>query len=337
MAHATGEYLEAMAREILAQSHGLKEPIDRAEHCSDYRIGSLTFASLEYASRTPILTPNTMSENTPIDIIKARQRLWAHRSGRILNDKGYCGCIDDNLFAPLSDAARRNFKDGGGGELGEPPEPGKIQAVHSSSALACNWFDYWRERDFSALSTAFGVPDPFVTMQLEAHVPTGMRGADANLDVLLTTANGSLYAIESKFTEPYTSSTSKGVLKPQYFASGRSRWTEVGLPGCQAVAEQLRAGETDFKALDVAQLLKHMLALARTGNRWTLCCLWYEVPGAVADAHRKDLSTFTTQIGGDAAHFTALTYQDLFARMEEAVGAEHAGYMAYLRERYIDH
>ena len=129
-----------------------------------------------------------MPHTTPIDIIKERQRRWAQRSGRSLDDKGYCGCTDDNMFQPLSDAARRDFERGGGDAL-----DGKICAVHSSSALACNWFDYWRERDFDVLSTAFGVSEPFVTLQLEAHVPTGMRGADANLDVLLTTASGWLF------------------------------------------------------------------------------------------------------------------------------------------------
>jgi restriction endonuclease-like protein len=276
-----------------------------------------------------------MPDTSAVDFIKARQRLWAERTGRSLNDNGYCGCADDNIFQGLSEAARQNFKDGGGRELGEPPVPGKIQAVHSSSALACNWFDYWRERDFDVLSTAFDVPDPFVTLRLEVHVPTGMRGADANLDVLLTTANGSLFAIESKFSEPYAPSPAKSVLKPQYFAQGKSRWTDLGLPGCQSVAEQLRAGQHQFAVLDVAQLLKHMLALARTGKRWTLCCLWYEVAGAVADAHRADLRTFAAQIGDDATHFTALTYQELFARMTQAAGAEHADYMNYLRDRYI--
>jgi hypothetical protein len=270
-----------------------------------------------------------------LDSIKARQQEWAQRSGRALDKDGYCAGVDDNLFQPLSSAARDDFDRGGGGELGPSGERGKIQAVHSSSALACNWFDYWRDRDFGVLSTVLGAPDPFVTLRLEAHVPTGMRGADANLDVLLTTADGWLFAIESKFSEPYTPATAKSVLKSQYFAQNRSRWTEVGLPGCQAVADRLRAGQHDFSVLDVAQLLKHMLALARTGRRWTLCCLWYDASGPVADAHRADLRTFAEQIGGDAAHFTALTYQELFARMEQLVGAEHAGYMAYLRDRYV--
>jgi len=274
-----------------------------------------------------------MTEPKPLEIIKIRQQAWAKRGGRVLDSDGYCSCADDNMFDRLSDAARSDFELGGGGELGRPGERGKMQATHSSAALACNWFDYWRERDFGVLSTVFGVPQPFVALRLEKHVKTGMRGADANLDVLLTTANGSLFGIESKFTEPYTPSATKSVLKPQYFAQNRSRWTEVGLPGCQAVAERLRTGQHDFTVLDVAQLLKHMLALARTGNRWTLCCLWYEVPGPVADAHRADLRTFSAQIGGDAEHFVSLTYQDLFARMERVVGAEHAAYVEYLRVR----
>jgi hypothetical protein len=277
-----------------------------------------------------------MTDDSSVASIKARQQAWAKREGHVLDGDGYCGCADDNVYQRrLSDAARKDFTDGGGKELGRDGERGKFQATHSSSALACNWFDYWRERDLGVLADAFGVPQPFVTLRLEKHVPTGMRGADANLDVLLTTAGGSLFAIESKFTEPYTPSATKNVLKPQYFALGKTRWTDVGLPGCQAVAAQLHAGRHKYAALDVAQLLKHMLALARTGNRWTLCCLWYEVPGPAADAHRADLQKFAADIGSDAVHFMALTYQELFARMERVVGTEHSGYMQYLRDRYM--
>jgi len=42
------------------------------------------------------------------------------------------------------------------------------------------------------------------------------------------------------------------------------------------------------------------------------------------------------KIGNDAVHFSALTYQELFTRMVSVVGAEHAGDMAYLRDRYIN-
>lgn len=87
-----------------------------------------------------------------------------------------------------------------------------------------------------------------------------------------------------------------------------------------------------------AQLLKHMLALAfRFGHRWSLCCLWFEVPGSLANQHRQELTVFTAtaHIGTEAAHFSALTYQELFARMVPFVGQDDSEYIAYLQERYV--
>jgi hypothetical protein len=88
--------------------------------------------------------------------------------------------------------------------------------------------------------------------------------------------------------------------------------------------------------LDVAQLLKHMLALARRfDDQWSLCCLWFELPGSLADQHRRELTAFTAHLGADAANFLALTYQELFARMVPFVEQDHSEYIAYLRDRYV--
>ena len=272
------------------------------------------------------------------DIINARQRAWATRKGLTFDADGYCTCVDDNIFQGLSPGARRDFESGDGAELGKCGGRGKIQALHSSSALACNWFDYWRGRDLEPLTRAFGVPVQFSALALEQKkFTTGLGGIRPNLDVLLTCGDGTLFAIESKFTEPYTKLKGKTYLKPEYF-HGRSRWTEAGLPGCQAVAEALRRGkQDDFNVLDVAQLLKHMLALARCGHHWSLCCLWFEMRGSLADQHRQELTLFTAKahIGTDAAHFSALTYQELFARMVPFVGQDDSEYIAYLRDRYM--
>jgi hypothetical protein len=151
----------------------------------------------------------------------------------------------------------------------------------------------------------------------------------------LKTADGTLFAIESKFGEPYRRSKTKTYLKPKYFRDGLSLWTEAGLPGCQGVAEDLRSGRHGYCVFDVAQLLKHMLALALSGYRWALCCLWFEIAGTVADQHRKELNEFASQIGSEAALFSAVTYQELFDRMKVLVGEEHAEHMAYLRNRYL--
>jgi hypothetical protein len=271
----------------------------------------------------------------PLDIIKTRQRAWALRAGRTLDGDGYCASADDNTFPRLSDAAREDFVRGDGTELGKLGERGKIQAVHSSSAMTCNWFDYWRERDLTPLARAFGVSLQFRTLALEKKFSTGLNGRGPNLDVVLTAVDGALFAIESKFTEVYVKAATKTFLKPKYFPDGRSLWADVGLPGCQVLAESLRAGSHPFAVLDVAQLLKHMLALARSGHPWSVLCLWYEMPGPVAQQHRAELDDFGASIGNDAAHFSALTYQELFARMVPVVGPEHADYMGYLRDRYL--
>jgi hypothetical protein len=95
--------------------------------------------------------------NSPLDPVKAGQRAWAIRSGRAIDKDGYCGCVDDNVFQGLSVGARRDFESGDGTELGKPGERGKIQALHSSSALACNWFDYWPRTRFDAAGACLRV------------------------------------------------------------------------------------------------------------------------------------------------------------------------------------
>jgi hypothetical protein len=279
----------------------------------------------------------TESKMNDCDIIKSHQRAWAAQRGLSFDADGYCACVDDNIFQGLSAGARSDFGSGDGAELGQNGGRGKIQALHSSSALACNWFDYWRGRDLQPLSRAFVVPVQFSKLGLEHKFPTGLGRFSPNLDVLLTCSDGSLFAIESKFMEPYLKSKEKTYLKPEYFPKVRSLWTDAGLPGCQAIAEALRRGQQDdfHNVLDVAQLLKHMLALALSGHSWSLCCLWFEVPGQLADQHRKELTIFTTKMGADAVHFSALTYQELFAGLVPFVGQDNSEYIKYLRERYM--
>jgi hypothetical protein len=179
----------------------------------------------------------------------------------------------------------KRIRERDGTELGIVGGRGKIQALHSSSALACNWFDYWRGRNLEPLSRAFAVPARFSTLEFEQEFPTRLGGIGPNLDVLLR-GDGATLAIESKFTEPYTTSKTKTFLKSKYFPDKEGLWTEVGLPGCQVIAEMLRTGQHKFNVLDVAQLLKHMLALSRKfGTSYSLCCLWFEVPGALATQH----------------------------------------------------
>jgi hypothetical protein len=52
--------------------------------------------------------------------------------------------VVDNLFQALNESTRKAFEQGSGSELQDTASrPAKIKALHSSSALAVNFFDRW--------------------------------------------------------------------------------------------------------------------------------------------------------------------------------------------------
>ena len=99
---------------------------------------------------------------TPPTYVHMKQRLWALRRGLPVDERGYTSSPDDNLFEPLNPAVKEQFNDADGGEL----KPGKdrlpkMQALHSSSALAINVFHYWKDRDKTPVAKGF-FPDRFI-------------------------------------------------------------------------------------------------------------------------------------------------------------------------------
>ena len=88
------------------------------------------------------------------EYILSKQIQWAYRHNIVLigskSDRGrkaYTQKIDDNLFEPLMIEVRDNFKEADGGEL--TGNPCKMRAVHSSSALGVNIFQYWKRINIS--------------------------------------------------------------------------------------------------------------------------------------------------------------------------------------------
>jgi hypothetical protein len=300
-------------------------------------------------------------QKTAFETIKMQQLAWAGAVGVSPDPHGYCANVEQNVFRALSPFATSELLAGDGGELGENGKRCKAQALHSSAILACNFFDYWRGRDLSMLATVFGTGE-LCGMRFEAKFPTGLRGTSPNIDVVLYEWSGAILAIESKFTEPCHASSTKGYLKPKYFDTP-DMWARVGLKGCQALANELRENPGQFKVLDAAQLLKHMLGLAtntqahdetcasghlsaarskaisrraRTKHKnWRLCCLWYRAGGPQGDLHAAELDRFIEQIGSDKARFAALTYQEAFGQLHALLGPEHSAYQQYLRSRYF--
>jgi len=79
-----------------------------------------------------------------------KQIQWAYRNNIVLigsksnkGRKAYTKKLDDNLFGPLMPEVKSDFEDADGGEL--TGNPCKMQAVHSSSALGVNIFQYWKK------------------------------------------------------------------------------------------------------------------------------------------------------------------------------------------------
>ncbi len=58
-----------------------------------------------------------------------------------------------------------------------------MHAVHSSSVLACNVFDYWRAKDLGLMGQALGIESLIERITFEAQFPTGLPGSPPNLDV----------------------------------------------------------------------------------------------------------------------------------------------------------
>jgi hypothetical protein len=267
--------------------------------------------------------------------IRSQQAAWASQAGYPVDARGYLPTLEANLLASLHPETRGNISRGDGDELLDRHDrPAKMRALHSSSALACNFFDFWRHRDKIPLVAALGLAEPAVDISFEVRLPTGVRGKSPNLDVLLTLASGRAVAIECKFTEPYSHHSDEPPFKPAYFPAGRARWTAAGLPNCQRSATELARGEAAFELLNAGQLLKHALGVATTlGTTAQLLYLYYDATGNEAARHRDEVSRFTAMLHGEL-WFRGVSYQEVFERMR-LDGAAHKRYAQYLADRYF--
>ena len=220
----------------------------------------------------------------PAAFIFQKQTLWAQRKGhRLCGSAGtrgrlaYTTTLDDNLFEPLMPEARRDFAEGDGAELGQGGTvPGKMQAVHSSSALSANLFHYWRRigrPDIVAKACGLSA-SKIAGISFEQHLPIDPRFRfSPNLDALIMYDGGSVQRIgvECKFSEPFSSRTHLG-LKDRYFDAGvRDLWTT--LPSVCALGKEICPDNKRYEYLDAAQLVKHVLGLRRCSG--SACRLLY--------------------------------------------------------------
>ncbi len=196
--------------------------------------------------------------------VKAQQCAWARSGGHEPDSDGYCASVSENLFQPLTPCTEAEFRAADGDELGRPGQRAKMQALHSSSALAVNFFDYWRGRDTMPLAEALGVPGPICSIRFEQKRPTGLRGKAPNLDVALQPASGPEIFIESKFLEPYGASAAPK-FKEKYFIGRTGTGQALGGPGASGDTGPCRGYQ--FRGSAVREPRRATVAQAHTRPR----------------------------------------------------------------------
>jgi hypothetical protein len=205
------------------------------------------------------------------DYILYKQIQWTHRNNITLignkitrGRKAYTQNLDDNLFEPLLSEVKGNFEEADGGEL--TGNPCKMQAVHSSSALSVNIFQYWKRiNQIPATAAACGFCSTDNTssqgINFEAKYPISEKfSRSPNIDVVINNSPKSrfeIFAIECKFSEAYSSRKHSGI-KSKYIELD-TIWDDI--PNLYKFAKTISPDDSQFTYLHPAQLIKHILGL----------------------------------------------------------------------------
>jgi hypothetical protein len=283
------------------------------------------------------------------DYIVAKQTAWATQSGISLigskNERGrraYTPTLAQNLFHPLLSTVQKSFADGDGGELGASKFPGKMQAVHSSSALGVNVFQYWIEQhavniiaSLCGLCRSDSTTPEDICFEVK-HPISEAFGYHPNIDVVIhnsSSARIERFGIECKFSEAYGAYKHSG-LKPKYLDLD-DVWK--GIPHLLSFARTISPNDDEFHHLHPAQLVKHILGLKKQcgSDGFRLLYLWYDVLGEEGARHRCEVQRFANIAKQDGIRFHSMTYQELIVRMQKNLSDEHTEYINYLTSRYL--
>jgi hypothetical protein len=292
------------------------------------------------------------------EYIQTKQALWAKNKGIELvgstkdpdsgDSKGfpaYTTILDDNLFSPISEQVKENIESGDGGEFTQRgADLPKIQAVHSSSAIGVNFFQYWKDRkDIVPIAHACGLCSKdnahlsdirferkFIIDKSFPHPP--------NIDVVIETFPGSpieLYAIECKYSEAYSSYAHTG-LKEKYLDTPMD-YLWKSFPNLRKLAETISPDDTKFLYLHPAQLIKHLLGLQATfkGKKFKLLYLWYDVPDEDGCKHRKEIDEFSVYTKADNINFNQISYQEVINNLFRHHYKGNEDYVNYIASRYM--
>jgi hypothetical protein len=287
---------------------------------------------------------------TALEYILSKQIQWALTCGiPLIGSKGmrgrasYTSELNQNLFEPLLPDVQESFSRGDGNEIiGSQNSPAKMQAVHSSSALAVNIFQYWRKiEQVPIISAACGLCRKGNNISnkivFEEKYPIDSRFQFApNIDIVIHNVESfyvKRFAIECKFSEAYKKEVHDGI-RPQYI-NITELWEDV--PELYGLAKLISPVDDSFAYLHPAQLIKHILGLKRAYGRkgFRLLYLWYDVLGEEGANHRKEIRNFSEIAKSDDIKFHELSYQELIVRLSNEYRSDHEKYINYITTRYL--
>ena len=284
------------------------------------------------------------------ELILSKQIQWAKNRDIVLTgSKGergrpvYTKTLDQNLFGPLDERTITQFKGGNGNEIqGTVDTPAKMQALHSSSALAVNIFHYWqKKRLYNEIAAACGFCDKGsqyvnqIDFERKFQIKTKFV-VPPHIDVVLSGSvqkKGKLFAIESKFSEAYSTIKHEG-LKDKYLLE-EDLWQEF--PNLHNLAKKINPNDNQFTYLHAAQLIKHILGLHMKVKKdgFKLLYLWYDALGIEGGTHRNEIAIFTEYARADGVFFISKSYQELIISLANDYRDEHTAYIQYITERYL--
>ncbi len=287
------------------------------------------------------------------DYILSKQIQWAKRKNiKLIGskvDKGfpaYTQKLDNNLFEPLASDVFDELSKGDGGEiLSKNNLPAKVNAVHSSSALGINMFHYWKTSGkIDNIAHACGLCAKQNKTQTDIHFEQKFIISKTfqycpNIDVVIENndkAKFKVYAIECKFTEPYSNRGHGGIDK-QYLTNDISPlWKDI--PNLYELAKKISPDDNEYKFLHPAQLIKHILGLIKNFDwkkSFRLLYLWYDVLGEEGYFHRKEVEKFAECTKADGIKFSSITYQELITFLAYNYYNTNEKYIDYMTDRYM--
>lgn len=281
------------------------------------------------------------------EYIITKQIDWINRNNISVNLIGkkelpYTNTFNDNLFEPLHSEIKSQIEKGDGGELKDNSKyPAKMRAIHSSSAIGVNVFQYWKNKNISEIAYSLGLcskknqnsqeikfEQKFIISKKFSHSP--------NIDVLIEnkeTSKIKAFGIECKFSEAYKGKSSG--LKEKYLLNIPEQWKNI--KNLHEFAKTISPNNNTHHYLHSAQLIKHILGLKNKFGKggFRLLYLWYDVSGDAGCRHRKEINEFAKIAKKDNIKFHSVSYQELIIKLKNQYYNGNEKYINYLIDRYL--